>query len=59
MRDPVGEEERVRRLAKIAVALAVFAALSVAAGVAAFYAFILNDLPEINKLVSMRKPAHA
>ncbi|HTO09215.1 MAG TPA: PBP1A family penicillin-binding protein [Myxococcota bacterium] len=40
----------MRRLAKIAVALAVFAALMAGIGLALFYVTILSDLPEINKL---------
>ena len=54
MRDPVGEEERLRRLLKIAVALAMFGAVAAVVGVTLFYAVILRDLPEINKLEDYR-----
>jgi penicillin-binding protein 1A len=54
VRDPVGEEERLRRLLKIAVALAVLGAVATAVGVTLFYAVVLRDLPEINKLEDYR-----
>jgi penicillin-binding protein 1A len=44
----------VRRLLKIVGALAVLGALATAAGVIAFYAVVLRDLPEINKLEDYR-----
>jgi penicillin-binding protein 1A len=54
VRDPVGEEGPLRRLAKIALALAVFGAVATAVGVTLFYAVVLRDLPEINKLEDYR-----
>ena len=44
----------MRRLLKIAVALAVVAAAAAAVGVALFYALILHDLPAINSLQDYR-----
>jgi penicillin-binding protein 1A len=44
----------LRRLLKIAVALAVLGAVATAVGVTLFYAAVLRDLPEINKLEDYR-----
>ncbi len=44
----------MRRLLKIAVALAVLGAVATAVGVTLFYAAVLRDLPEINKLEDYR-----
>ncbi len=45
---------RLRRLAKIAVALALLAVLALAGGAVAFWALILRDLPEIKSLRDYR-----
>jgi len=44
----------LRRLAKIALALAVLGAVGTAIGVTVFYAVVLRDLPEINSLQDYR-----
>ncbi|HKC49359.1 MAG TPA: PBP1A family penicillin-binding protein [Myxococcota bacterium] len=44
----------MRRLLKIAVALAVLGAVTTIVGVTLFYAVVLRDLPEINKLEDYR-----